>query len=61
LGSRDRLGLSSGKEIYMKTALVLVLCTLALAACQSNQSSGGGGLSKCVSTGAGGTTDVICP
>jgi len=45
----------------MKTALVLIVCALALAACQSNQSSGGGGLSKCVSTGAGGTTDVICP
>lgn len=45
----------------MKTALALILCTLALGACQSGPSSGGGGLSKCVSTGAGGTTDVICP
>lgn len=44
----------------MKTAFALVLCALALAACQSSQSSTGG-LSTCQSTGAGGTTDVICP
>lgn len=44
----------------MKTALALVVCALALAACQGSPSTSGG-LSKCQSTGAGGTTDVICP
>jgi hypothetical protein len=44
----------------MKLVLALVVCGGLLAACQTNQSSSGG-LSSCTSTGAGGTTDVICP
>jgi outer membrane murein-binding lipoprotein Lpp len=44
----------------MKLFLALIMCAGVLAGCQSNQ--GSGSLSSgCQSTGAGGTTDVICP
>ncbi|WP_256434804.1 hypothetical protein [Kaistia sp. 32K] len=44
----------------MKLVLALVVFAGVLAGCQTNQSNSGG-LSGCTSTGAGGTTDVICP
>ena len=44
----------------MRIIWVIIACVTVLTACQSSQ-SGSGGLSNCVSTGAGGTTDVICP
>jgi predicted small secreted protein len=47
-------------EESMKLVLALFVCASVLAGCQTNQGSGSMS-SGCQSTGAGGTTDVICP
>jgi hypothetical protein len=44
----------------MKSVFALLLCTVFLAGCQSDQSSSNGTFTSCQSIGTGGTADVIC-
>ncbi|WP_281173873.1 hypothetical protein [Kaistia adipata] len=44
----------------MKLFMTLMVCAVCLTACQTTQDTPEG-LTSCVSTGAAGTTNVICP